>query len=267
MEAAHPIFYYGDGHNRLFESRAGYGAACGTGTPEKADGDLAGWNVQNPGSDAAHDADFTVVLRPLPVDMDAVGYATAGGRREGVVDTYAPWLYRLTADELTREGKIDGVKTLPIDRYLYVDVQAANVDGSGDRECSVVVTGGFVLRAHTAAGETLSGPQMTSSYMGGSPAWKRIAIPLDRAYAKSELAGFTFDAYDGDGIYFLAVGDAFMVRPAGDNGATLERVRTSTKKIGVYVDDNSSGCTGGSNSSGPGGTPYQCVGGQYDFTP
>jgi hypothetical protein len=266
-EGAHPILYYGDGHNRLFESRGGYGAACGTGGPEMADGDLAGWNVQNPGNDAAHDDPFTVTIRPLPVDMDAVGYATAGGRREAVVDTYAPWLYRITDEELLREGKQDGAAALPMTRYLFVDVQAADVGGSGDRSCSLTVSGGFVLRVRTADGKTLDGPQMTADYMGGSPAWKRLAIPLDRVYQASELIGFTFDAYDGDGIYLLAVGDAFMPRPSGDNGATLERVRTGVKTIGVYVDDDSSGCAAGSNSGGPGGTPYACVGGQYDFAP
>jgi hypothetical protein len=108
---------------------------------------------------------------------------------------------------------------------------------------------------------------MTSSYMGGSPAWKRLAIPLDRVYTAAEVSGFTFDAYDGDGIYLLAIGDAFMVRASGDNGATLERVRMGSKTLGVYVDDNSSGCVGGANSNGPGGTAYACVGGLYDFTP
>lgn len=98
-------------------------------------------------------------------------------------------------------------------------------------------------------------------------AWKRLAIPLDRAYSASELTSFTFDAYDGDGIYLMAVGDAFMVRAAGDNGATLERVRSGTRTLGFYVDDDSSGCSGGTNASGPGGMPYPCVGGQYDFTP
>jgi hypothetical protein len=114
---------------------------------------------------------------------------------------------------------------------------------------------------------TLDGPQMTADYMGGSPAWKRLAIPLDRVYQASELAGMTFDAYDGDGIYFLAVGDAFMPRASGDNGATLEYVRTGQKKIDVYVDDNSSGCVNGANSAGPGGLAYSCAGGQYDFVP
>ena len=267
MEAGHPILYYGDGHNRLFESRAGYGATCGSGAPEKADGDLAGWNVQNPGSDAAHDADFTITIRPLPVDMDAVGYATAGGRREGVVDTYAPWLYRITDEELVREGKQDGTQSLPMQRYLFVDVQAADVGGSGDRLCALTVSSGFVLRVHTKSGATLDGPQMTADYMGGSPAWKRLAIPLDRVYGADELGGFTFDAYDGDGIYLMAVGDAFMPRPSGDNGATLERVRTGARSLGVYVDDNSSGCVAGANPNGPGGTAYPCVGGQYDFQP
>jgi hypothetical protein len=267
MEAAHPILYYGDGHNRLFESRAGYGAACGTGAPERADGDLVGWNVQNPGNDAAHDADVSITVRPLPVDLDSIGFVISDGRREGLVDTYAPWLYRITDEELEREGKIDGSKMLPLDRYLYVDVQAADVDGSGDRVCAAAVSKGFVLRVETAGGLTLDGPQMTASYMGGSPAWKRLAIPLDRTYAPSELTGLIFDAYDKDGIYFLTIGDAFMVRASGDNGATLLAVRAGDQSIGVYVDDDSSGCANGSNSDGPGGGAYPCVGGAYSFTP
>src|SRR5436305_10306773 len=101
--------------------------------------------------------------------------------------------------------------------------------------------------------------------MGGSPAWKRLAIPLDRVYSASELTSFIFDAYDRDGIYFLAIGDAFMVRASGDNGATLERVRSGDQSIGVYVDDDSSGCSSGSNSNGPGGGAYPCVGGAYSF--
>ena len=267
MDGAHPIFYYGDGHNRLYESRGGYGNGCGSGGPEKADGDLVGWNSQNPGNDPAHDADFTITLRPLPVDLDAIGYAASSGRREGLIDSCAPWLYRITDEELTREGKVDGVKTLPLERYLYVDVQAADVDGSGDRVCSATVSGGFVLRVKTASGATLDGPQMTSSYMGGSPAWKRLAIPLDRQYAAAELTGMTFDAYDKDGIYLLAIGDAFMVRPRGDNDATLERLRSGVKTFGVYVDDDNSSCVNGVNHDGPGGGAFPCAGSAYDFTP
>src|SRR5439155_3403369 len=40
MEGSHPIVYWGDGHNRLFEDRSGYGQTCGTGTPEQPDGDF-----------------------------------------------------------------------------------------------------------------------------------------------------------------------------------------------------------------------------------
>jgi hypothetical protein len=111
MEAAHPVLYYGDGHNRLFESRGGYGQACGTSSDNKADGDLDGWNTNNPGNDPANDDPFTIVLRPLPVDLDAVGVRQYGGRREAMVDTYAPWLYRIVASELAREGKIDDAQT------------------------------------------------------------------------------------------------------------------------------------------------------------
>ena len=61
----------------------------------------------NPGNALADDAGRVIILRPLPVDMDALGYAQFGGRREALADRYAPWLYRLTSLELAREGKID----------------------------------------------------------------------------------------------------------------------------------------------------------------
>jgi len=87
MDSKHPILYYGDGHHRVFESRGGYGKECGTGSDKTPDGALAGWNDANPGSELAKDDPFTIVLRPVPVDIDALGYAKESGRREGIVDT------------------------------------------------------------------------------------------------------------------------------------------------------------------------------------
>lgn len=267
MEAAHPILYYGDGHNRLFESRGGYGQACGTGGPERADGDLTGWNAGNPGNEPAKDAPYTLVVRPLPVELDPLGFAQYGGRREALVDRYAPWVYRLTFLELEREGKIDGKQTMPLGQYVYVDVLAANVDGSGDRNCTFFsANNGFVFRVK-AGGLTYDGPQMTADFFGGSPAWKRLAIPLDRAYRADEITDFVFDAYDNDGIYFMSIGDAFIPKPQGDNGATLDYVRKGDKKIDVYVDDNQSGCTGGKNYDGPADAGYPCTGTDYSFKP
>jgi hypothetical protein len=266
-EGLHPIFYYGDGHNRLFEDRGGYGAACGTLRDARANGDLEGWNAHNPGNAAELDGPFTLTLRPLPVELDPLGFPSAYGRREAVLDRYAPWLYRLTDSELVREGKIDGTKTLPLDRYLFVDVHAFDVNGSGDGVCSWGTQGGFVLRVQTAHGSTLNGPQMTADYFGKGLDWKRLAIPLDRAYAPSELTGFVFDAYDNDGIYFLDFGDAFMVRPSGDNGATLEYVHRDSRPVNVYVDDDNSGCVSGVAARGPGEAPIPCAGGEYRFSP
>ena len=153
--------------------------------------------------------------------------------------------------------------------YLYVDVPAADVGGSGDSYCSPLgVSGGFKLRVKLADGTVLSGPQMTADYFGGSPGWKRYALPLGKAIATSEMVGMTFDAYDNDGIYLLDVGDAFVPRPSGSAGATLDYLRKGTRAENVYVDDGSSGCSGGVNASGPvAGYPYPCVGGFYDFTP
>jgi hypothetical protein len=262
MEGQHPIFYYGDGHNRLFESRGGYGKACGSGGPEKADGDLTGWNVQNPGNQASLDGPYVIVLRPLPVDLDALGFAAQSGRREALADTYAPWLYRLTALELAREGKVDGSRCRPIDQYVYADIFTADVAGHGDSYCSLGVQGGYKLRVTTSDGKTLSGPQMTKDY-AGTTGWKRYALPLDRARAQGELTRLIFDAYDDDGIYFVTLGDVFVARPSGPNGATLEYLHRGQSPINVYVDDGNDGCAGGVNDDGPGGTAYACVGGQY----
>lgn len=264
-EASHPILYYGDGHNRLFESRGGYGQTCGSGAPEKPDGDLAGWNTSNPSNALADDAGKVIIVRPLPVDLDALGYAASGGRREALIDRYAPWLYRITSLELTREGKIDNTKSLAMARYLYADVRVDDVGGSGDQFCALRVTGGFKLRAITGAGAEISGPQITADFAsGGAHDWKRVAIPLPAGTTAADIARFRFDAYDNDGIYLTAIGDAFIAEPAGANGATLTYIRRGDRVIADYVDDDSSGCAGGVSTGGPGGTAYVCVGGLVD---
>lgn len=263
-EGQHPVFYYGDGHNRLYESRGGYGQACGTKGDAKADGDLEGWNVNNPGNDPSKDGALVMVLRPLPVSLDALGYDKYTGRREALADVQAPWVYRIVDAELQREGKIDQSHAFPMQQYAYADVYAADVGGSGDKYCSVMgVSSGFVLRVQ-AGGDILSGPQMTADYFGGQNGVKRIAVPLTKVYAKAQLTGVIFDAYDNDGIYWLALGDVFVPRPSGDNGATMELLHGGKTDINVYVDDDASGCSGGVNSDGPAG-PAQCVGGQSSF--
>ena len=266
-EGEHPVFYYGDGHNRVFESRSGYGATCGTHSDQRADGDLDGWNIHNPGSEESKDGPYVVVLRPLPVALDALGFRGNFGRREGLIDTYAPWIYRLTDLELRREGKVDQSHTFGLEQYLYVDVHASDVGGSGDGICTFRTTGGFKLIAHAGA-TALVGPQMTADYFGASgpgSAWKRLAIPLRASYAASAISRFTFDAFDNDGIFLLDVGAAFIPAPVGDNGATLRYVRQGVKALNVYVDDDDSGCVGGINRSGPGGLPYPCHTNLYDF--
>jgi len=266
MEADHPELYWGDGHNRLFESRAGYGQTCGTGTPEEPDGTLAGWNGGSNDPAAANDPGHVIVLRPIPVDMDALGYAQFGGRREAIGDTYGPWIYRITSLELAKENKIDDAKTFGMSRYLYVDVRVADVGGSGDSYCSLTVSGGFKLRATTTDGTVISSPQITADYASnGAHDWKRVAIALPDGVGAADIDHFTFDAYDDDGIYLTALGDAFVPVPAGDNGATLDYVRHGTTPLADYVDDDSSSCVNGANTAGPGGMAYTCVGGQVDL--
>jgi hypothetical protein len=265
-EGAHPIVYYGDGHTRLFESRGGYGQTCGTSGDKQADGDLQGWNVGNPGNAATLDEGYVVTLRPLPVALDPLGFALHSGRREGAIDHYAPWLYRVTDAEIAREGKIDGSKVQPMQNYLFVDVHVNDVDGSGDSYCSALgVDGGFKLRAVIAGGPTISGPQMTADYVGGQDAIKRIALPLGAAYQASDVSALVFDAYDDDGMYFLDLGDAFIAKPSGENGATLDYVHMGSTPVNRYVDDDSSNCTNGMNPDGP-NPPYVCAGSAYAFT-
>ena len=262
MENAHPILYSGDGHNRVFESRGGYGQTCGSGLPEKPDGDLAGWNIANPDNSLAGDANNVIVLRPLPVDMDALGYAQFGGRREGLADHDAPWVYRLTALELQRENKVDNDKSLSMSRYLYVDVRVADVGGSGDQYCAPLgVSGGFKLRAVTHAGTAIDSAQITADYASnGNHDWKRVAIPLPAGTTAADIDHFVFDAYDDDGIYLTGIGDAFIPQAAGDNNATLDYVRQGETDLAYYVDDDSSSCSGGANTGGPGGKAYPCAG-------
>ena len=265
LEGGHPIFYYGDGHNRLFESRGGYGDACGVGGAEKADGDLAGWNVDNPGDGAELDEGLVITIRPLPFALDDLDYGRFAGRREGLEDAYAPWIYRLTFLELEREGKIDGELALPLEQYMYADVHVADVGGSGDRECAPVVSGGFMLRAVTGDGVVIEGPQMTASYAGASEDWKRLAIPLPAGLTAADVDHLVFDAYDGDGIYLLGLGDVFIVRPDGEAGAALEAVHEGDEAMAYYVDDDDSGCVDGQNMDGPGGIAYACAGTALDI--
>ena len=159
-------------------------------------------------------------------------------------------------------------QTYSLGEYLYAYVHANDVGGSGDQVCALTgVSGGFKLRAKMSDGTTFSGPQMTQDYFGTGTQWKQVAIPVPGAYEASDVVGMTFDAYDNDGIYFLSIGEAFFVRPKGDDGATLDWVHMGQTDFDVYVDDDSSGCTNGVSTGGPGGTPYPCVGGSYDFTP
>jgi len=265
LEGAHPVFYYGDGHNRLFESRGGYGDTCGSGSAERSDGDLAGWNVDNPGDEAELDDGLVVTVRPLPVALDPLGYAQYGGRREGLQDVYAPWIYRLTFLELEREDKIDGERSFPMEQYLYADVHADDVNGSGDRECAIQVGSGFMLRVVTTDGVTIDGPQMTADYAGEGDVWKRLAIPLPEGLTAADVDHLVFDAYDDDGIYLLGLGDVFIARPEGSSGAVLERVHEGESELAFYVDDDSSGCVDGMNGDGPGDAPYPCAGGAVDI--
>jgi hypothetical protein len=235
-----------------------------------ANGDLEGWNKNNPGNEESKDDAFTIVLRPAPVDMEAAG------SREDLVNFYAPWLYRVLDLELKKEKKVDNDKVFSMERYLYVDVYANDVGGSGDETCGPIsvlpglhrVTGGFRIRAISKDGTVSDGPQMTKDYFGGDGnGVKRVAVPLKAGVKASDIVKIQFDAYDNDGIYFLGIGDAFVPRATSSNSAVLDFVnKGDIKRADVYVDDNNDGCTNGVNTSAKDSKPYKCVGSAYTLS-
>lgn len=74
------------------------------------------------------DAKLRFALRPILVDLSAQS-------REEVMDRY-PWIYRIMADEMIREGKITAERTLgariaDLRQYLYIDAASAQRGGAG----------------------------------------------------------------------------------------------------------------------------------------
>jgi len=262
FEAAHPLLYHGDGHNRAFEDRSGYSSTCGTGSDAEPDGPLTGWGSSN--TDPKDDLKYAIILRPIPVATSAVAYAFGGAPRERVLTKDAPWMFRLAGLETAREGKIDNSQTLTWDRYLHADVYVADVDGTGS-SCPITgIDGGFRLRAHTTNNVTSSSGEVTSASVSGQQ-WKHVSVPLDAVHVPSDFDQLIFDAYDNDGIYLLGIGDVYILTANGKNGANVAAVRTGAKALGEYVDDDLSGCTNGMSTYM--NQTYPCVANLYSFAP
>ena len=84
---------------------------------------------------------------------------------------------------------------------------------------------GETLRAQTKSSDTLSGPPKTADDFGGANEIKRIAIALGKTYATNPFDALIFDAYDGDGMDWLELGDAFIASPHDNNGARARFTR------------------------------------------
>jgi hypothetical protein len=263
FEHAHPFLYHGDGHNRAFEDRSGYGNTCGSSSDNAPDGTLTGWGSSNP--DPKDDLKYSIILRPIPFATSAVAYAFGGSPRERVLTKDAPWMFRLAGLETAREGKIDNSQTLTWDRYLHADVYVADVDGTSS-SCPITgINGGFRLRAHaTNTNVTSSSGEVTSASVSGQQ-WKHVSVPLDAVHVPSDFDQLIFDAYDNDGIYLLGIGDVYVLTANGKNGATVAAVRTGAKTMGEYVDDDLSGCVNGMSTYMS--QQYPCVANLYAFAP
>ena len=264
-EGTHPFLYHGDGHNRMFEDRSGYGATCGDSAADKPDGNFPGWGQKNPSP--SDDLQYSIILRPVPVDFDAIAYHYgAVASRERIIAQYAPWLLRLTGLETAKEGKVDNKKTFTFDRYLHADVYVMDVGGSSYTCLPFGLQlggGGFALRTQTKGGKVDSNGVITKAVCGDG--WKHVAIPLDEAHSPADFDQIIFDAYDGDGIYLAAIGDVYVLQADGVNGAKIASVRTGDKPLGVYVDDDDSGCTNGANTRN--GVAYACKTNFFSFAP
>jgi hypothetical protein len=263
MEGMHPKLYYGDGHNHVFEDRSGYGVKCGFLPPELADGLLLGWNVGNPGNAESQDGPFTITIRLLPVDLDAIGYADTvcpGGcfeRRERAIDVNAPWLYGLTNAELLREGKIDNTVSFPVEDYVFLDVLAQGVDGMGDGVCDQPTMGGFTL---AAAGVASAVPvRMTAAYFGGSNTQsKRMSVLLGPGAADPTAFDITAAA-DSAGLFLRTVGPVLRIMPAA--AGTTSSVRYLQMNVSTQNLFIGPGCMVGSTKSPSGSSEtFMCVG-------
>jgi hypothetical protein len=176
-------------------------------------------------------------------------------------------MYRLSSLELAREGKIDDKRTFGMERYLYVDVQISGVGGEGGTYCAAFARGGFKIHVTTKKGAKGDSAQITAKYaFGGHHDWKRVAVLLPKDVAAADVAKIVFDAYDNDGAYVTGIGDAFVPKAEGDDGATLEYIRKGVTAMAAYVDDDRSGCTDGVNTAGPeAGAKYKCAGGDVEL--
>jgi hypothetical protein len=168
--------------------------------------------------------------------------------------------------ETAKEGKIDNKQTFSFDRYLHADVYVMDVGGSSHSCLPFGIQlggGGFALRAHTKQGKTDSNGVITIATCGDG--WKHVAIPLDAVHSPADFDKIIFDAYDGDGIYLAAVGDVYVLQADGANGAKVASLRKGDKVLGVYVDDDDSGCHNGTNTRN--GVAYTCEKDAFAFVP
>jgi hypothetical protein len=214
------------------------------------------------------DGAYVVIYRPAPIAMDDTDYALRNGARERVLDVHAPWMYRIIHKELERHGWIDGIHTFPMEQYLYYDLHATGVDGTGDGFChttngQIFVTMGYTLTAVTTDGIATTGSRMTRRFFQANPNTKRQAIALDRIRDPEEVSKLIVTVHDGDGIFLRGLGQAFMVRPEGDNAARIVPVIPREKPIDAYVDELYAGCVDGEVSLD--GTTYPCVGKTFEW--
>jgi hypothetical protein len=151
-----------------------------------------------------------------------------------------------------------------MEQYFYYDLHATGVDGAGDGFCNTTpVTMGYRLTVITRDGVATTGPRMTRRYFGTSPNTKRQAIALDRIRDPEEVSKLIVTVHDGDGIFLRGLGQAFMVRPKGDNAAKIVPVVPREKPIDAYVDELYAGCVDGEIPLE--GRTYPCVGKTFEW--
>jgi hypothetical protein len=235
-DGSHPLFYYGDGHNRVFENRAGYGATCGSAKAEKP-ASYVGWGAGSAQESAADDNKHSITLRPWPVDLDPLGFATFAGRSEALANTYAPWIYRVASLELARERRIDEQRVFDIGGYIYADVLVTGTAGQGDSFCSAEpAAGGFAVSVVTRNGKRWPGARITGSVVGAGKGWKRVAIPVDAVAKLADIVAIEFQSFDGNAITLHAIADVFRASAAGGNGAVIDYRLRGEKNLNLQSD-------------------------------
>ena len=136
--------------------------------------------------------------------------------------------------------------------------------GSGDGVCSLITRGGFQVDVSTPHGK-VAGPRITATISAARSTGSASPSRSIRVYTAADIDALHFKSHGSDGLYLLGIGNAFIVKPRGDNGAVVEYVSRGRQRVNVFLDENVTSCQKGSD--GPHRNSFPCVGRSHMVRP